>query len=51
MIESLDQRKQKLKKYFGILSKEEAEAWWKEIKERRRKDEELLNKKLKKFLS
>ena len=36
--ESLSLRKKKLKKYFGILSKEEAEELEKEIKEMRKKD-------------
>jgi len=44
--ESLSLRKKKLKKYFGILSKEEAEELEKEIKEMRKKTDESINRKL-----
>ncbi|MGC9106138.1 MAG: antitoxin VapB family protein [Thermoprotei archaeon] len=38
--ESVSLRKKKLEKYFGVLSEEEAEELWREIKERRRKSHE-----------
>lgn len=44
--ESLSLRKKKLKKYFGILSEEEAEELEKEIKEMRKKTDESINRKL-----
>ncbi|NAZ26447.1 MAG: antitoxin [Nanoarchaeota archaeon] len=44
--ESLSLRKKKLKKYFGILSKEEAEELEREIKEMRKKTDESINRKL-----
>jgi predicted CopG family antitoxin len=44
--ESLSLRKKKLKKYFGILSKEEAEELEREIEEMRKKTDESINRKL-----
>jgi predicted CopG family antitoxin len=44
--ESLSLKKKKLKKYFGILSKEEAEELEREIKEMRKKTDESINRKL-----
>jgi predicted CopG family antitoxin len=44
--ESLSLRKKKLEKYFGILSKEEAEKLEREIKEMRKKNDESINRKL-----
>jgi len=44
--ESLSLRKKKLEKYFGILSKEEAEELEREIKEMRKKTDESINRKL-----
>jgi len=44
--ESLSLRKKKLKKYFSILSKEEAEELEREIKEMRKKTDESINRKL-----
>ncbi len=34
---SVEERKRKLEKYFGVLSEEEAEEIWREIKERRKR--------------
>jgi predicted CopG family antitoxin len=33
----VEERKKELEKYFGILSEEEAEALWREVKERRKR--------------
>ena len=44
--ESLSLRKKKLKKYFGILSKEEDKKLEREIKEMRKKNDESINRKL-----
>jgi len=44
--ESLSLRKKKLKKYFGILSKQEAKELEGEIKEMRKKNDESINRKL-----
>jgi len=44
--ESLSLRKKKLEKYFGILSKGEAEELEKEIKEMRKRSDESINRKL-----
>ena len=44
--ESLSLRKKKLKKYFGILSNEEAEELEREIKEMRKRSDENINRKL-----
>jgi len=44
--ESLSLRKKKLEKYFGILSKEEAEELEREIKEMRKRSDESINRKL-----
>ena len=44
--ESLSLRKKKLKKYFGILSKEEAEELEREIEEMRKISDEDINRKL-----
>jgi len=44
--ESLSLRKKKLKKYFGILSKEEAKELEREIKEMRKKTDESINRKI-----
>jgi len=44
--ESLSLRKKKLEKYFGILSKEEAEELEREIKEMRMRSDESINRKL-----
>jgi predicted CopG family antitoxin len=44
--ESLSLRKKKLKKYFGILSEEEAKELEEEIKEMRKKTDESINRKL-----
>jgi len=44
--ESLSLRKKKLKKYFGILSKQEAKELEGEIKEMRKKTDESINRKL-----
>jgi len=44
--ESLSLRKKKLKKYFGILSKEEAKELEGEIKEMRKKTDESINRKI-----
>jgi len=44
--ESLSLRKKKLKKYFGILSNEEAEELEREIKEMRKRSDESINRKL-----
>jgi len=43
--ESLSLRKKKLKKYFGILSKEESEELEREIKEMRKNGDEGINRK------
>jgi predicted CopG family antitoxin len=43
--ESLSLRKKKLKKYFGILSEEEAKELEREIKEMRNKSDESINRK------
>jgi len=44
--ESLSLRKKKLKKYFGILSKEETEELDREIREMRKMSDEGINRKL-----
>jgi len=44
--ESLSLRKKKLKKYFGILSKQEAKELEGEIKEMRKKTDESINRKI-----
>ena len=44
--ESLSLRKKKLDKYFGILSKEEAKELEREIKEMRKINDEIINRKL-----
>jgi len=44
--ESLSLRKKKLDKYFGILSEEEAEELEREIKEMRKRNDEIINRKL-----
>jgi predicted CopG family antitoxin len=44
--ESLSLRKKKLEKYFGILSKEEAKELEREIKEMRKRSDEIINRKL-----
>jgi len=43
--ESLSLRKKKLKKYFGILSEEEAKELEREIKEMRKNGDEGINRK------
>ncbi|BDC18728.1 antitoxin [Acidianus sp. HS-5] len=44
--ESLSLRRKKIEKYFGILSKEEANELYKEIEEMRKKTDEDLARKL-----
>jgi predicted CopG family antitoxin len=44
--ESLNLRKKKLEKYFGILSEEEAKELEREIKEMRKRNDESINRKL-----
>ena len=44
--ESLSLRKKKLEKYFGILSEEEAKELEREIKEMRKINDEIINRKL-----
>jgi predicted CopG family antitoxin len=45
-VKSLSLRRKKLEKYFGILSKEEAEELEREIKEMRKRSDESINRKL-----
>jgi predicted CopG family antitoxin len=45
-VKSLSLRRKKLEKYFGILSKEEAEEPEREIKEMRKRSDESINRKL-----
>jgi len=44
--ESLSLRKKKLERYFGVLSKEDAEESMKKIKEMREKNDESISRKL-----
>ncbi|MEJ2781033.1 antitoxin VapB family protein [Stygiolobus sp. CP850M] len=44
--ESLSLRKKRLERYFGILSKEDAEELIKKIKEMREKNDESISRKL-----
>jgi predicted CopG family antitoxin len=44
--ESLSLRKKRLERYFGILSKEDAEELMMEIKEMREKNDESISRKL-----
>jgi predicted CopG family antitoxin len=44
--ESLSLRKKKLEKYFGILSEEEAKELEREIKEMKKRSDEIINRKL-----
>ncbi|MFP3233016.1 MAG: antitoxin VapB family protein [Sulfolobaceae archaeon] len=44
--ESLSLRKKRLERYFGILSKEDAEESMKKIKEMREKNDESISRKL-----
>ncbi|MEJ2778403.1 antitoxin VapB family protein [Stygiolobus sp. RP850M] len=44
--ESLSLRKKRLERYFGILSKEDAEELMKKIKEMREKNDESISRKL-----
>jgi hypothetical protein len=43
-VKSLSLRRKKLEKYFGILSKEEAEELEREIKEMRKRSDESINR-------
>ena len=45
-VKSLSLRRKKLEKYFGILSKENAEELEREIKEMRKRSDESINRKL-----
>ena len=45
-VKSLSLRRKKLEKYFGILSKEEAEELEREIKEMMKRSDESINRKL-----
>ncbi|WP_373469094.1 antitoxin VapB family protein [Acidianus infernus] len=44
--ESLSLRKKRLERYFGVLSKEDAEELMKKIKEMREKSDESISRKL-----
>jgi predicted CopG family antitoxin len=44
--ESLSLRRKKLEKYFGIISKDEAEELMREIKEMRKRNNESISRKL-----
>jgi predicted CopG family antitoxin len=44
--ESLSLRKKKLEKYFSILNEEEAKELEREIKEMRKRSDEIINRKL-----
>ena len=44
--ESLSLRKKKLEKYFGILNEEEAKELEREIKEMKKRSDEIINRKL-----
>ncbi|MFP3166827.1 MAG: antitoxin VapB family protein [Candidatus Nanopusillus sp.] len=47
---SLSLRRKKLEKYFGILSEEKDEELEREIKEMRKKSDEIINRKLGNYL-
>jgi predicted CopG family antitoxin len=44
MVKSVEKRKKELEKFFGILSEQEAEELWREIKEHRKKWNERLER-------